>query len=374
MENYIPKKNDWALVLAGGGGNGAFEIGVWRALREFGDFDIKAAAGSSVGALNAALFACSDLETAEKIWYDINPNDVVPIKPHRALGKLWDFNKKMSICSTTGLRKLISSNGLLDKLRESKTPCFASCTCAPQSLTGGAKAFFKGADVSYFDLRGLNRERATQILLATSAIPFAFPQQKIDNNYYMDGDFAGRGDCMPVQPLYDMGFRNFIVVHLDRYKPMRLSNTLKSDIDTKFLHIYPPREFDHRLSILNFKNSDIKKRIEIGYQSAKDAILNQTQNAAKAFVNPINQLIDNSAALKDLRRLLDRINIPLKVIDGEHFWNVIAQNKYFKLEQHIATHHARLLEIRKDGNYRIAWGSKNAIENALDIILRLSAT
>ena len=288
MENYIPQKNDWALVLAGGGGNGAFEIGVWRALTEFGNFNIKAASGSSVGALNAALFTCADLETAEKIWYDINPNDVVPIKPHRALGKLWDFDKKLSICSTTGLRRLFASDGLIDKLKESKMPCFASCTQAPKNIAGGAKALLTKADVSYFDLQGLDRERATQILLATSAIPFAFPQQKIGEKYYIDGDFAGRGDCMPVQPLYDMGFRNFIVVHLDRYKPMRLSNTLKSDIDTRFLHIYPPREFDHRASILNFKNSDIKKRIEIGYQSAKDAILNTADGGAKSFSNPIN--------------------------------------------------------------------------------------
>ncbi|MBQ6553796.1 MAG: patatin-like phospholipase family protein, partial [Firmicutes bacterium] len=205
MENYIPQKNDWALVLAGGGGNGAFEIGVWRALTEFGNFNIKAASGSSVGALNAALFTCADLETAEKIWYDINPNDVVPIKPHRALGKLWDFDKKLSICSTTGLRRLFASDGLIDKLKESKMPCFASCTQAPKNIAGGAKALLTKADVSYFDLQGLDRERATQILLATSAIPFAFPQQKIGEKYYIDGDFAGRGDCMPVQPLHDMG-------------------------------------------------------------------------------------------------------------------------------------------------------------------------
>ncbi len=372
MDNYEPQKNDWALVLAGGGGNGAFEIGVWRALKEFGGFDIKAASGSSVGALNAALFACGDLETAEKIWYDIKPEDVVPIKPHHALGKLFDSKKKLSIFSTEGLRRLIASEGLLDKLKDSTVPCFASCTHAPRGILDGAAALLRGADVSYFDLRGLSKEPATQILLATSAIPVAFPQQRIDERYYMDGDFAGRGDCMPVQPLYDMGFRRFIVVHLDRYKPVRLSNAIKNDADTEFLHIYPPREFDHRSSILNFKNDYIKKRIEIGYESGKEALENYAANGAKTYTNPLNCLIDSASALKDLCRLLDKINIPMKVVDGENFWYVMAQNSKFKLEQHIATHHARLLEKRKDGNYRIAWGSKRAIENALDLILRLN--
>ena len=47
------------LVLAGGGSRGAYQIGVWQALREL-DFQIQAVAGTSVGALNAAMVAQED--------------------------------------------------------------------------------------------------------------------------------------------------------------------------------------------------------------------------------------------------------------------------------------------------------------------------
>ena len=57
------------LVLDGGGGKGAYQIGVWKAMRETGiDKYIKAVSGASVGGLNAALFVQGDYEKAERIW------------------------------------------------------------------------------------------------------------------------------------------------------------------------------------------------------------------------------------------------------------------------------------------------------------------
>ena len=49
-------ERDIGLVLDGGGGKGAYQLGVWRALRETGlDQRIAQISGASVGALNAAL-------------------------------------------------------------------------------------------------------------------------------------------------------------------------------------------------------------------------------------------------------------------------------------------------------------------------------
>ena len=44
----------WGLVFAGGGGKGAYQIGVWRALRRLGlDKRISVVSGTSVGAIIA---------------------------------------------------------------------------------------------------------------------------------------------------------------------------------------------------------------------------------------------------------------------------------------------------------------------------------
>lgn len=66
------------LVFAGGGGKGAYEIGVWKYLQEVGlDRYVRAVSGTSVGALNAALFAGSNYQTAEKLWLNITKEKVL---------------------------------------------------------------------------------------------------------------------------------------------------------------------------------------------------------------------------------------------------------------------------------------------------------
>lgn len=70
------------LVLSGGGGKGAYEIGCWRALCESG-VRIGAVSGTSVGALNAALVAQGDLEEARELWSQITAKDVFKLTFHR---------------------------------------------------------------------------------------------------------------------------------------------------------------------------------------------------------------------------------------------------------------------------------------------------
>ena len=56
-----------ALVLSGGGGRGAYQVGVLKALTELGiDFDV--AFGTSVGGINAAFYAQGKLKRLEEIW------------------------------------------------------------------------------------------------------------------------------------------------------------------------------------------------------------------------------------------------------------------------------------------------------------------
>ena len=67
-----------ALILAGGGGKGAYEIGVWKAMRELGiDKKIRAVSGASVGGLNGALFGQGDYDRASRIWLTINAEKIL---------------------------------------------------------------------------------------------------------------------------------------------------------------------------------------------------------------------------------------------------------------------------------------------------------
>mgnify|MGYP004526588035 FL=1 len=56
-----------AFVLSGGGSRGAYEIGVWKALKELGT-EIDMLFGTSVGAINGAMVAQNEPELAERLW------------------------------------------------------------------------------------------------------------------------------------------------------------------------------------------------------------------------------------------------------------------------------------------------------------------
>lgn len=57
------------LVLSGGGAKGAYEVGVWKAMEDFGlTKKTKIISGTSVGALNAALFATTSVKDAISLW------------------------------------------------------------------------------------------------------------------------------------------------------------------------------------------------------------------------------------------------------------------------------------------------------------------
>ena len=68
----------WGLVLSGGGTKGAYEVGAWRAIREL-KIPLRGIAGTSIGALNAALFLSSDLKQIEDIYRNIKLTDVLPV-------------------------------------------------------------------------------------------------------------------------------------------------------------------------------------------------------------------------------------------------------------------------------------------------------
>ncbi len=72
--------NSYALVLAGGGAKGAYQIGAWKAFLELG-IKFSAVSGASVGALNAALIAQGSYRKAEELWDGISLDKIVCIPP-----------------------------------------------------------------------------------------------------------------------------------------------------------------------------------------------------------------------------------------------------------------------------------------------------
>ena len=84
-----------ALVLAGGGARGSYQVGVWRALMEL-DWHPQIITGTSVGSLNGAMFALDLYEPARDMWTSIRSQDVMELPEENAdLSELHAFLREV---------------------------------------------------------------------------------------------------------------------------------------------------------------------------------------------------------------------------------------------------------------------------------------
>ena len=270
--------NQIGLVLAGGGGKGAYQIGVWRYLKEKGlDQYVGGVSGTSVGALNAVLFAAGDIFAAEKIWKNITQNQILsnrsPVNLETALME-WKRVDEIDFCSRSSVEREInrlrnqavfSREGLLKimhryvdirKVQNAGIPCYATCL----EMSGIPK-------VRRFDLRHYAKKSIETILLASSAIPAIFDPVLFDGKNYYDGGITMLGgDNIPIKPLYDVGIRFFIVVHLDRDAKIDRKEFPGSCI----LEIIPQKDLGNLLTgTLDFSPGGAAWRIEQGYRDTK---------------------------------------------------------------------------------------------------------
>lgn len=226
--------NGIGLVLAGGGGKGAYQIGVWKYLHECGlDRYVRAVSGTSVGSLNAALFASGDFQRAEDLWLNIQPSQI--LSPRKvSLSEVIGWIGKVGlaagirgvaagaatismqaltagITSMLGRRYAFSRDGLIALIQQgldfsviqnSQMPCYATCLAIPE------------CSVRRFDLCQYSAEEATTLLLASSAIPLVFDSEEFRGDRYYDGGIPLVGDNVPIKPIYDLGLDCIIVVHL----------------------------------------------------------------------------------------------------------------------------------------------------------------
>lgn len=236
--------NSWGLVLSGGGGKGAYQVGVWRALCELGwDTRIKAISGASVGALNAVLLSGVSLPRAEIIWKSITPLQFLDIDiPLQGDG----------IFSREGLTQLIQANLDLSKVRDCPVDLYADTSQMEEV----------GHYITrYYHLNEKNAMEIQQILLASSAIPVAYSSVTIDGRPQRDGGYT---TPYPVKPLRDLGLKKILVVaiSLTDFDP-----ALYPSLD--FTVIKPSRDIGQLLDgTLDFSAKGAEYRMELGYRDA----------------------------------------------------------------------------------------------------------
>ncbi len=264
MELKIDNSKTYAIALEGGGARGAYEIGVWKALDEAG-IKFNAVSGTSVGALNGALYAMGDLDEAIKVWRDIRISDVIDIgsiseKDIKRIikGKL-EFKDIREFAPT--FLDVIKNRGLdvqplrqwvhnvvdTEKIKNGKVDLFVSTVSISDK---------KSLEVKVNELPD---DEICDMLLASAYHP-TFKLERLGGKLYADGGFV---DSIPIHSLVNAGYRDIIAVRLPSYGMEKL---FRIPDDVKITTISTNKDLGGSLTF----DSDISKRnLEIGYYDAK---------------------------------------------------------------------------------------------------------
>lgn len=232
-----------ALVLSGGAARGAYQIGVWKALRKLKiKFDI--VTGTSVGALNGAFVVQDDFIKAYHMWRTINYQSVFPeAKEIDDEGALKNYKLLKERQSTKGIEKLIDDYLNITRFYKS-TIDFGVVVTELSSLKP-----------LYLTKKEIKPEQLKNYLVGTATLFPVFKIKEVGKQSLIDG---GYHDNLPINLAIKMGATEIIAVDLAAIG--RVPKITQTNI--KLTIIKPNNQLD---SILEFNQESIKRAIALGY-------------------------------------------------------------------------------------------------------------
>ena len=241
-QNDTPRK---ALVLAGGGARGSYQVGVWRALTELG-WNPQIITGTSVGSLNGAMFALDLYETARDMWTSIRSQDVMELPEEtRNLTELHQF-----------LRDVVRAGGMdVTPLEEIVERVLDEDALRASPIRFGLVTVEKrGLKPCELPLEEIPKGKVKDYLLASAACFPALRAKQIDGVQFLDGGYR---DNMPTGLAQKMGAEELVCVDLEGVG-ITLPN--RTGLPTTMV-----RSYWELGDILHFDPDTARRNIELGY-------------------------------------------------------------------------------------------------------------
>lgn len=241
-QNDTPRK---ALVLAGGGARGSYQVGVWRALTELG-WNPQLITGTSVGSLNGAMFALDLYETARDMWTSIRSQDVMELPEEtRNLTELHQF-----------LRDVVRAGGMdVTPLEEIVERVLDEDALRASPIRFGLVTVEKrGLKPRELPLEEIPKGKVKDYLLASAACFPALRAKQIDGVQFLDGGYR---DNMPTALAQKMGAEELVCVDLEGVG-ITLPN--RTGLPTTMV-----RSYWELGDILHFDPDTARRNIELGY-------------------------------------------------------------------------------------------------------------
>lgn len=218
-----------AWVLGGGGNLGSIQVGMLRALADRGEVP-DAVFGCSVGSLNGLAMAAdpspAGVAALQRVWTELEEQHVFPAS--RVNGPWMLLRRGLSLYPDHGLRDLIHRCAPFERIEDYPIPF----ECVATDLqTGRARWFDRGP--------------VERPILASCALPAAFPPVEIDGATYIDG---GVIDNVPISRALLRGYERIIVLHVGNFERPRAMPRRPIDVLLQSFSIARNHRFSHDLA------------------------------------------------------------------------------------------------------------------------------
>lgn len=229
MPNETPVR---ALVLAGGGAKGSYQVGVWRALQEL-QWTPGIITGASVGTLNGCMFASGKADEVEQLWRTMESHDVLDVPATRDADELRAFFLDVIRSGGLDVQPLAEQiDALIDEDAVRSSPIRFGLVMTEMATMRSVQC----------RMEDIPAGRLKEYLLASSACFPALRPREIDGVKYIDG---GWRDNMPLRLAAAMGATELLGVDIDGIGIIPPNNTgLPTRIVRSHWNLGPTLDFD----------------------------------------------------------------------------------------------------------------------------------
>lgn len=308
-----------AIVLSGGGGKGAYQAGVYKAIKKLGiEYDI--VTGTSIGALNGFLMVQDDLFKCLWLWKHINYNKIFE-----------DFNSVVDekTLKNKYFEKII--NGGIDTKRIDKlvSRIYNPKRLYSSSIDYGVVAFDLAKLKPIIALKKeMDASTLKKYIIASATCFPVFKPQKYEKEVLVDGGYY---DTTPINLAIDLGATEVVAVEL---KAVGLRKKVKNK-DVKITYITPNNDLT---SFLVFEKEAAKKMIKFGYNDTmkvfkefegkkytfkKNNLINNYNKYSEDFVETTRYYVNQN---KSILKVLAKFNDVSYVINKQNIMKIMNKN------------------------------------------------
>ena len=221
-----------ALVLAGGGAKGSYQVGAYRALQAL-QWTPDIITGASVGALNGVLFTMGKVNEAEELWHTMELHDVLELPDTADRETLRSFFMDVVRSGGLNVEPLAETiDRYIDEDAVRRSPIRFGLVMTEMGLMRSVQC----------PIEEIPAGQLKDYMLASSACFPALRPREINGTKYIDG---GWRDNMPLDLAKAMGATELLAIDVDGIGVVKPNTTgLPTQIVRSHWNLGPTLDFD----------------------------------------------------------------------------------------------------------------------------------